>query len=631
MAELFLPFLYPWALLGLLSVIPLIILYMLLPKPFKVEIPSTIFIKKVEESKKKVYASITKIIKDPLFFIQLFVLILLALAAAAPYILTWDSLSDKDTVIVIDVSASMQAPGRLDKAIKDAENYLSRTNSVILASEKPLIAAEKVNAGEAKKVLQEIEAKAITADISSAMYAASGILSEKGGNMIVFSDFSSWEGASPLETKKMLESGINIQFVGQTNFPGNNVGIVNGYPEYSNGKYNYKFVVRNYGPAKTVSAKAQTSFEGKNTESASIRLNLPANSTEQFVFEDIPRGITTIVLEGKDSVEMDNFAYVSVPEKFAANALYITDSAQSPPSMIALSLISELNLKKESTVPADMSSYKFIVINPKRDLTGEETGYIENYTRNGGNAIFIAGDYLVSENRDLNISKMIPLRFTEKVTEEKGVNVYDYGKTTLTEGLNFSEIYLRTFIKAEKRTIQGDYLVQTRDGNPIVAYFNYKDGTAIYIGLNDLNDLENEDEWNNFATTPYFPIFWTRLASLAGDIGTLQDINLKAGGTRPLGVKTVIETPEGNITTDSLTYDTAGFYTVNGKKIAVNLYNDKESNVYLSGENIVSDSKSNTLLQEQYEVKKILVPYLIIIAILFIIIELYILNKRGEL
>ncbi|NLI62874.1 MAG: hypothetical protein GX362_05710 [Methanosarcinaceae archaeon] len=631
MAELFLPFLYPWALLGLLSVIPLIILYMLLPKPFKVEIPSTMFIKKVEESKKKVYASITKIIKDPLFFIQLFVLILLALAAAAPYILTWDSLSDKDTVIVIDVSASMQAPGRLDKAIKDAENYLSRTNSVILASEKPLIAAEKVNAGEAKKVLQEIEAKAITADISSAMYAASGILSEKGGNMIVFSDFSSWEGASPLETKKMLESGINIQFVGQTNFPGNNVGIVNGYPEYSNGKYNYKFVVRNYGPAKTVSAKAQTSFEGKNTESASIRLNLPANSTEQFVFEDIPRGITTIVLEGKDSVEMDNFAYVSVPEKFAANALYITDSAQSPPSMIALSLISELNLKKESTVPADMSSYKFIVINPKRDLTGEETGYIENYTRNGGNAIFIAGDYLVSENRDLNISKMIPLRFTEKVTEEKGVNVYDYGKTTLTEGLNFSEIYLRTFIKAEKRTIQGDYLVQTRDGNPIVAYFNYKDGTAIYIGLNDLNDLENEDEWNNFATTPYFPIFWTRLASLAGDIGTLQDINLKAGGTRPLGVKTVIETPEGNITTDSLTYDTAGFYTVNGKKIAVNLYNDKESNVYLSGENIVSDSKSNTLLQEQYEVKKILVPYLIIIAILFIIIELYILNKRGEL
>lgn len=76
------PFETPLALLALLSVIPLIILYMLRPKPKVLLIPSLMFVFKFERERKWVYASLTKIVQDPLFLIQLLVLIFLSTAAA---------------------------------------------------------------------------------------------------------------------------------------------------------------------------------------------------------------------------------------------------------------------------------------------------------------------------------------------------------------------------------------------------------------------------------------------------------------------------------------------------------------------------------------------------------------------
>ena len=66
------PFENPFALIALLSVIPLIILYMLRPKPAVLLIPSLMFVLKLERERKRVYASLTKIVQDPLFLIQLF-------------------------------------------------------------------------------------------------------------------------------------------------------------------------------------------------------------------------------------------------------------------------------------------------------------------------------------------------------------------------------------------------------------------------------------------------------------------------------------------------------------------------------------------------------------------------------
>ncbi|WP_370573582.1 BatA domain-containing protein, partial [Methanomethylovorans sp.] len=135
------PFETPLALLALASVIPLIILYLLRPKPLLVRIPSLMFLMQAEE-KKRFFTSITKLIKDPLFLIQLLVLILLALAAAAPYLITNEPLSDEHTVLVIDMSASMQTENRFQEAISKAEDYVSKENSIVLAHNIPVTLLE---------------------------------------------------------------------------------------------------------------------------------------------------------------------------------------------------------------------------------------------------------------------------------------------------------------------------------------------------------------------------------------------------------------------------------------------------------------------------------------------------------
>jgi len=120
------PFENPFALAALLSVIPLIILYMLRPKPAVLSIPSLMFVLKLERERKRVYASLTKIVQDPLFLIQLLMLILLAIAAAGYYYTSEEPLSGEHTVLVLDTSASMQVDSRFDDSVKIADEYVSK-------------------------------------------------------------------------------------------------------------------------------------------------------------------------------------------------------------------------------------------------------------------------------------------------------------------------------------------------------------------------------------------------------------------------------------------------------------------------------------------------------------------------
>ena len=66
---------------ALLSIIPLIIIYLLRPRAKKIKIPSVMFLLDIE--KKKRLNIFRKFLKDPLFLIQLLALIIISLAIAA--------------------------------------------------------------------------------------------------------------------------------------------------------------------------------------------------------------------------------------------------------------------------------------------------------------------------------------------------------------------------------------------------------------------------------------------------------------------------------------------------------------------------------------------------------------------
>ena len=629
-----LPFLFPLALIGLLSIIPLIILYMLLPKPFKVSVPSVMFLMKVEESREKIYSSITKLVKDPLFLIQLLVLILLAIAAAGPFILTYDTLSDESTVLIIDGSASMQTNDRFDEALRTAPNYLSRVNTVILAGSVPIVVAENVSASDAESAIRSLSSRAVTADLGSAMASGANVLSAKGGSIYVLSDFTSWDGLNPVEAKNLLGSGLNVTFVPIGTPASNNMGIINGYLEKSGGTYNYYFMVRNYDSGiKSVYANVTTTLPNGSTMTYKpLTVTVPGNGVETFVFKNVSRGTTEIQLMTNDVLKEDNYAYVSLPGAKSARALYVSDAGNSVtlPSQIALSLIPELSVTHTDLVPSGISSeYSFVVVNRgDKKLSSSEIDSLNSYANSGGNIVFVGGEYLSGENQTLTLSKMLPARLNSTVSSQIGTQIYAVGDD-LTRDLDLDDVYMRTYLSAEIRDSQNmAYPVMTKDGVPIIAYGPHGSGIVFYFGL---NDHPGDDAWNNFASFPAFPIFWIRMTDYFAGIGDISEYNVEAGTIVTLSGTQEVLTPQGKIRTNKVLMDSVGIYTIGSKKIAVNMYNDKESNTLAPRLPGLENSNSVSELPEQYEIKTNLFYIFAALAAIFILLELYLLRKRGEI
>src|SRR3989338_6103229 len=104
----------PVGLLAFLSLIPLIIIYLIRPKPQKQAFPSLAFL--MSQKRDKAMSSfLSSFFNDPLFLLQLLALIILSASVAYPYVMKSESEVAKDVVIILDASASMQAHYSLGK------------------------------------------------------------------------------------------------------------------------------------------------------------------------------------------------------------------------------------------------------------------------------------------------------------------------------------------------------------------------------------------------------------------------------------------------------------------------------------------------------------------------------------
>ena len=343
------PFENPFALAALLSVIPLIILYMLRPKPAVLSIPSLMFVLKLERERKRVYASLTKIVQDPLFLIQLLMLILLSIGAAGYYYNSEEPLSGEHTVLILDTSASMQVDSRFEDAVGIADGYVSKKNSIILASDTPLLALEGGGASAAHDIFKKVKPGAGTADLSAAITTGMRLLSREGGRIIVISDFTNSKGDDPVASKNLAESyGIEVNFV-KVGKPADNIGIINGWIEATDGKYGYTGVIKNYRD-QNESVEIETGRGTSGNASTSFSLDVPAGETNQFTLGNLGPGITTVRLNVKDSLPVDNRAYISIPDTSEQHILYVTDNGKLP-SKTALSLLPNSNLTVSKSVP----------------------------------------------------------------------------------------------------------------------------------------------------------------------------------------------------------------------------------------------------------------------------------------
>ncbi len=214
---------------ALLGLIPLIILYLIKPKPQNRTIPSLMFLIK-ENQKANRFSFLRKFIQNLLFFIQLLIILGLVLALATPYIKSPYDVTSEHTIIILDVSGSMQTKSdgktRFENAIDEAKKVLSRENTIILAENTPLVILEQEDKELALDIFAKLSPKATSANLGDAMIIARGILEGKTGRVVVISDFATVEGPDLLAVEKTMTSKeINVDFI-DVSKKAKNIGII---------------------------------------------------------------------------------------------------------------------------------------------------------------------------------------------------------------------------------------------------------------------------------------------------------------------------------------------------------------------------------------------------------------------
>ena len=588
------------------------------------------FVLKLERERKRVYASLTKIVQDPLFLIQLLMLILLSIGAAGYYYNSEEPLNGEHTVLILDTSASMQVDSRFEDAVGIADDYVSKKNSIILASDTPLLALEGGDASAAHDIFKKVKPAAGTADLSAAITTGMRLLSREGGRIIVISDFTNSKGDDPVASKNLAESyGIEVNFV-KVGKPADNIGIINGWIEATDGKYGYTGVIKNYRDHNE-SVEIETGRGTSGNASTSFSLDVPAGETNQFTLGNLGPGITTVRLNVEDSLPVDNKAYISIPDTSEQHILYVTDNGKLP-SKTALSLLPNSNLTVSKSVPDELDNYTLVVLAQKETpIANSSVERIESYVRNGGNAVFIVSGALVPEKTEVDLIKILPVKPIGIEEAENGLGVKESLQSSITKDIRSDEISVRKYLNATERT-GSTTLVTLENGVPVLSYWQVGKGTVFYMGLSD--EL-GENSWNNFHNLPEYPVFWIKLVQWLGGAGDISEYNLNTGTLTSLSKTEEIKTPSKTFTSNHILFDEVGVYEISGKKIAVNLYNDKESNTTVDASELiqraVAEDGPKLVKADSYTAKNDITDYLIGVMFLLILLEILIIRGRGEL
>ena len=613
-----------WA---LLSLIPFIILYLRRPKPTDRVIPSLMFIIQDKKTSKR-YDFLQKFLTNLLFFIQLLTLIGLAIAIAEPSIKANYDVSLENTIIVLDVSGSMQADEggktRFEKAVKEAKKVLSGKNSIILAEHIPLVILEDENEKVAADILGNINAKATTTNLGDAMLMAKDILGERPGRIVIISDFNNVDGPDLLVVKRTLSSDeIVVNFIDVSN-NAENAGII----RMEVNKHNLKISVKNFNSVKKqVNLKL---IKDKKTLSESGKIEVLPNSIETFIFDDTPTGVSKIELEPKDDLMVDNIAYVSAPLKKKVNVLLITNKrGTNLENALLASRDIELNIVNPPVLTLNTHGNRIepfnhdVIITHQINNVGRRDGILpgtfqdlSNYVRDGGKLILTAQDNLMQFKKfDLDIVDLTKLSQDTKRVCMDIIN-------ELTKDFKNNNCFSTVSKYFEATSKPGTNVIASIDGIPLLAIKEQYKGKIFYYGI--------IDEASDFKTLPSYPVFWNSLVNYMAETENIRDFNSKTGKVITINEQRV-KTPSSSLKTSKVIMDEAGIYEFDNKKFAANLLDEQESEV-TKASTLEKEGENTKVLKEEGIEKSFSVSALILLIVfLLMCFEVFYIKRRGDL
>ncbi|MHC1592480.1 MAG: DUF7408 domain-containing protein [Methermicoccaceae archaeon] len=611
------PFENMGAFLATAGILPLVLLYLLKPRTLRMRISSVILLLATKE-KSKMVSMFQRLIKDPLLLLQILFIILIALAAAGPFLPTSQAVAQGNVALVIDASGSMQSDQRFKEAIQMAGDVLGETNTIVLAEKLPILAAEGVPPARAREVLSQLRAGATGADIASAMLLASQKLPKGEGTVVVLSDFSHYEGDSPITARTIaMADGHDVVLI-KVGEQTDNIGIVNGWLTRADGGYTYTYEIRNY-------MKRTVSFTVKIiTEAGTVseRRVLGAGESKLYTVSSLPTGTTKIALEVSDGLKADNTAYISIPATSKRDVLFIGE--ESSPARVALSVPSEnrVHLSSREREQEGFAGIDVVVLGDENITTPENLGIRLKTFLAAGGSVVVLGSKMLLEDEALN--PLLPVEVLN--TTEESVLVVKK-RVEFLENVPFAQVGVKKSLGAEAKD-GATVLITTSDGSPVLAYWNVERGKVVYLGMSDT------EEWDNFPSKPEYPIFWLKLISWLTGVADVQSYNLKAGSVLTLDEEGLVSTPTQQLTTAALLLDEVGIYTADERKYAVSMLNPRESDVNgvgVSVQDVEQFSSSQEGITEQLSGKLDLGWLAILAGAMLAIVELVVLRRRGEL
>lgn len=580
---------------ALLSLIPLIIIYLKRPKPLEKKMPSLMFIMR-STGFTKANRLFRKLIHNIVFFLQLLALLGLSFAIAVPYMDVPTKYVAKHTVIILDVSASMQTGERFMEAKKIAKENLGAKNSIIVVSQNPYIVGAGVHHSRAKELIDQIDVSDSVTNLGSAILAAEALINETSGRIVVISDFMPTIGMDPNEAKRIMTSkNFNVEFKSVAD-QAKNVGIINLEP----GNDKSKVFVKNYNDQEET-VYLDLSKNGEMVDK--VELKIPAGSVETVTFDTLP-GESKIELEVKDDFKVDNVIYLSSPEKERTGVLLITNQRNSNLE-IALRASPRIALAIEEPPRVDSVDYEVVIfsnLNLKILLPGTPDDVKRN-VKNGASSIIIA-------QRDMgtvNWFDLMPVRVYDYMNESTiNVDLFNKFSGKLQRGEAGKFLTSNYFnATAYNNTV---VIASADDESPLIAMKKVGKGTSVFYGINDSRE---------FVLSQDYPVFWNNLIQFLVQRGDITDYNKKFTDFYTI-----------NITKQ-------GVYELQGKKVSINLLDDKESDVSAI-ELDKTDVTKRDIEEFELEEAEFTAPfsfekYLLIAVLLFFAIELYLVKSRGEL
>ena len=593
-------FLSPLGLLAVLAALPIVVLYLVRPEPDEVALPTFQFL--AEERRRRTTTPLfERLSRSLLLLLQLLVILLVAVALASPYVPVDRTETVRETVLVVDTSASMGVhdgeASRFDRAVAAAREEVTTRTSVVVTDGDPRVILQDGVPTDARRTLDELRVTDAPDELRGAISQASAVAGEEA-RIVVFSDFaggSDWHDAVRTARARGLSVELR-QFAGRGT---DNVGIVD--RRFSGEEVTIS--VRNFGNERV---ERTASLGGQQR---SLALEPGDVVTATF---DVPAGGGRVELTPGDDFTTDDVLPVAAPEDSAVEVLLLTND-RNRYLVAALSVIDAVDLTVKSPPTAVDGEYDVVVysnVNPGRLLRGNVEAGRDAIERGGGVAI---------QAQDEFPERYGDLLLVEPETVRQGPTVHRVADDPLTRGIDFQppDEYVAGELAA------GRHLVELNDGTPLLAAEQRGNGRVLYYGY-----LEDR---SSFKYSYRYPVFWKRAVFHLAGRDSLRSLNHETGERLSFGTERTVETPDSRTTGISIALSSVGVYDVGDRRVSAGLLSTSESAVAAEPLDARDDVPDVRAREEQRRVPCPLTGFVALAALGAVVLELGHLKRRGDL